>query len=220
MALAARWMRLGRLASRDFGTVLAGLAGAQALHSPPILVWAQASTDFLHGLLRAAEGNYVFALLAPIRLAPGRAQRWPAWGLAPVVATYRHFGLRAYLNDEDVWLNGRRIASSTAMALAGCAVIASSFLPDLAAAAPAAAREEPSPEFHTWLREGLALSASEWTGARGRPAERELETVFRGRVQAQHGWQFETAWPSAGEQAAIARSRSSTTELTEETLPR
>jgi hypothetical protein len=220
MPLAARWMRLGPLAAGEFRGVLCGLAGAQASHAPPILVWTRASADFLHGLVRAAQGEYVFALLAPLRLAPGRVQRWPAWGLAPAIATYRHFGLRAYLNDEEVWLNGRCVASSAAIALAGCAVIVSTFLPDLAAVSPAGARPGVPPEFRSWLREGLSLSSSEWTDPRQGPAERELEAVFRSRVQAQHGWQFETAWPSGRERAAIARARGGAEELAAEALSR
>jgi hypothetical protein len=35
-------------------------------------------------------------------------------------------------------------------------------------------------------------------------AERAVESVFRERISAQHGWEFENAWPSAAERAAIA----------------
>lgn len=34
--------------------------------------------------------------------------------------------------------------------------------------------------------------------------ERAVEAAFRGRIAAQHGWEFENAWPSAQERAAIA----------------
>lgn len=34
--------------------------------------------------------------------------------------------------------------------------------------------------------------------------ERVLEAVFRMRLEAQHGWQFDTSWASAEERAAIA----------------
>ena len=40
------------------------------------------------------------------------------------------------------------------------------------------------------------------------PREQELEHAFRLRVEAQNGWQFDTAWPDAAEQAAIARATS------------
>src|SRR5262249_7540076 len=62
------------------------------------------------------------------RLAPGRVARWISWALAPAVATYRQFGLAAYLQDEAMWLHGRRIAGSQVCAIGECAVVASSFL--------------------------------------------------------------------------------------------
>lgn len=220
MAVAARWMRLGALASHELTAVLSALASAQAPHSPPILIWVQAQSDLLHGLVRAERASFVFAMIVPTRLAPGRTGRWLAWGLAPAIATYRQFGVRAYLNEEDVWLNGHRIAASAAAAIDGCAVVASSFLPRLAGRLPEGRACDASPEFRTWLRAGLALAASEWAGMGESPAERELETVFRARVEAQHGWRFETAWPSACEREAIARVRNDTAEPLEEALPR
>lgn len=39
------------------------------------------------------------------------------------------------------------------------------------------------------------------------PSEPELENRFRTRIEAQHDWQFETAWPSGVETAAIAEAR-------------
>jgi len=51
-----------------------------------------------------------------------------SWALAPAVATYRQFGLAAYLQDEAMWLHGRRIAASSVRAIGECAVVASSFL--------------------------------------------------------------------------------------------
>jgi hypothetical protein len=34
--------------------------------------------------------------------------------------------------------------------------------------------------------------------------ERGLEAAFRGRLEAQHGWQFDNGWPTAAEHEAIA----------------
>ena len=44
-----------------------------------------------------------------------------------MVATYRQFGVPAYV-DGELYLHGRDIAQSRALALGECAVIASSFL--------------------------------------------------------------------------------------------
>ena len=74
------------------------------------------------------ETHYPFALIAPRKLAPGRVSRWVSWALAPAIATYRQFGLAAYLEDESIWLHGRRIAGSRVSAIGECALVASSFL--------------------------------------------------------------------------------------------
>lgn len=150
----ARWIRLGAIEPLDFDSLYARLAAAQSPSAAPVLLWAQAET------------HYLFALIAPRRLAPGRVARWLSWGLAPAVATYRQFGLAAYLEDEAIWLHGRRIAGSSVHAIGECAVIASSFLLRF----PAACVPTPS---------------------------RELEEAFRLRLEAQHGWQFDTSWLGA-----------------------
>jgi len=62
--------------------------------------------------------EYIFSLplrpgTTPLKFAPGRVQRWLSWGLAAAVATYRQFGVPAYLDDE-LFLHGRDIAQSRA----------------------------------------------------------------------------------------------------------
>lgn len=129
----ARWIRLGATEPYDFDAVSARLAAAQGAGAAPVLLWAQSQTQ------------YLFALIAPRKLAPGRAARWLSWGLAPAIATYRQFGLAAYLEGEAIWLHGRRIADSTVSAIGECAVIASSFLahfPAQCLPTPSAALEE------------------------------------------------------------------------------
>jgi hypothetical protein len=148
MAQAARWMRLRIAEDETRSAACARLAAAQGALADPILVW-----------LRNA---CAFALIAPRRLAPGRAWRWPAWGAMPAVAACRHFGLPAYLEGEAIWLHGSRAAGVSAACVGECAVIEGAFPARLA-------------------------------------AEPELEAVFRSRLEAQHGWRFDTAWPSGGE---------------------
>jgi hypothetical protein len=97
----ARWIRLGACEPHEFEELYSRLAAAQAKSAAPALLWTQAQTQ------------YLFALIAPRRLAPGRVSRWISWALAPAVATYRQFGLAAYLQDEAMWLHGRRIAASS-----------------------------------------------------------------------------------------------------------
>jgi len=128
----------------------AAFAMAQAAAAKPVLLWLR------------LQDACAFALIAPVRLAPGRAWRWLAWGAMPAVATCRHFGLPAYLEGEAIWLHGRRAAGLRAAHIGQCAVIEGAF--------PAPIAAEPG-----------------------------LESAFRERVEAQHGWRFDTAWPEGGE---------------------
>jgi hypothetical protein len=111
----ARWIRLGAIRQAEFDAAVAAIAAAQPRDAAPVLLWGEEAA------------RYPFALIAPLKHAPGRARRWLAWGLAAAVATYRQFGAPAYLNDE-LFLHGRDIAQSRALALGECAVVASSFL--------------------------------------------------------------------------------------------
>jgi len=154
----ARWIRL---AWPEFESACARLAQAQAGDAAPILAWAEAQAA-------AKEQRHLFALIAPLKHAPGRRQRWFAWGAVAAAATYRQFGLPAYIEGEALWLHGRKIADGAASTVGECALIASSFL----ARVPA---------------HGVATPP------------RELERAFRLRLEAQHGWQFDTSWPSEAE---------------------
>lgn len=115
----ARWIRLGTMEQQQFDAACVTLAAAQPRDAAPVLVWGA------HLDPRAAR--YPFALIAPLKYAPGRVQRWLSWGLAAAAATYRQFGVPAYLNEE-LFLHGRNIAQSRASAIGDCAVITSSFL--------------------------------------------------------------------------------------------
>jgi lipoate-protein ligase A len=231
MAQSARWIRLGLVEPLDLHASYAGLAAAQPRSAVPIVLWAQAKTHLClgqsqglaeidprttlpvvrrplgGGLVWVDEQQYVFVVIAPARFAPGRPSRWFPWALSPAVATYRDFGLRAYLNGADIWLHGRKIAGSGAATIGECAVVASSFLVKFPAGRFAAAVASPSTGFRRWLREGLALAMTEWAEHGEAPPERALEATFRTRVEAQHGWQFENAWPTAAEQVAIEEAR-------------
>jgi len=148
----ARWIRLGSPGPAEFEAACARLARAQAERAAPILAWAQGGA------------HQRFALIAPLKHAPGRRQRWFAWGAVAAAATCRQFGLPAYIEGEALWLHGREIAKGSARAVGECALIASSFPAHCLAVAP-----------------------------------RELEQALRLRLEAQHGWQFDTSWPTESE---------------------
>jgi len=156
----ARWIRLGPLGQREFDAAYASLAAVQARTAVPILLWAEEAA------------RYPFALIAPLKFAPGRKDRWLSWGLASAVATYRQFDVPAYL-DGEIYLHGRDIAASKVAAIGECAVIASSFLMRFPQSCVA------TPSF-------------------------ELEQAFRLRLEAQHGWSFDSSWPSASETVSLA----------------
>lgn len=150
MAQTARWMRMRIDEDGPSSATCARLAAEQGAGADPILLWLQRA------------GRYAFALIAPRRLAPGRAWRWLAWGAMPAVAACRHFGVPAYLEGEAIWLHGSPAAVLSATCIGECAVIEGAFPPSLA-------------------------------------SEPGLESVFRARLEAQHGWRFDTAWPTGGE---------------------
>ena len=113
--MSARWIRLGALPQSEFDAACASLASVQARNAAPIVLWAEEAA------------RYLFALIAPLKYVPGRRDRWLSWGLASAVATYRQFGVPAYL-DGEIYLHGRDIAKTRVAAVADCAVISSSFL--------------------------------------------------------------------------------------------
>ena len=111
----ARWIRLGTLSLAAFEETLVQFAAAQSSTALPTLLWAEEAA------------RYAFALIVPVKFAPGLKLRRLPWGLAAAVATYRQFGVPAYL-DGEIFLHGRDIARSRARELGECAVVSSSFL--------------------------------------------------------------------------------------------
>jgi len=222
--LSARWIRLGSIEALDLRAASLGLAEAQHAAARPIMLWGRARSGLCLGPRTAREGglapcrngeqdalvwvdarNFAFAMLAPVRIAP-RCTRWASWALAPALATYRQFGVHAYLEGNAIWLHGRRLADSSTLSVAGCVIVASSF-PDRCGLAANAPTREARPSFRAWLRGGAALARTEWADPNEMPAERALEEALRVRIEAQHDWRFEHSWPDARESAAIERVR-------------
>src|SRR5260370_40312074 len=84
----ARWIRLGALGQREFDAAYASIAIAQARSAAPVLLWSEEAA------------RYPFALIAPLKFAPGGPCRWLSWGLASPVGTSRQFGGPAYPDGE------------------------------------------------------------------------------------------------------------------------
>ncbi len=198
MARRARWIRLGAVDRRALQAACDGFSVAQSRGAAPIVLWGGSGLP-LGELAQEDERGYLFAVVAPAHLAPGLAARWVSWALSPAVAACRDFGLRAYLDGWCVCLHGRCIGGGRAEAVGDCVVITANL--DLGGSP--AAQSMYAPEFRTWLREGLGLAMTQWGGEGDAPPERAFEAALRARIEAQHGWQFETAWPMEAEQAAI-----------------
>ena len=129
MRTAARWIRCGPAGPRKLHATCAGLALAQGSRAAPLVLWAQAETPTDAEPWKDDGEQFLFALIVPLRFAPGRRSRWCAWGLAPALATYRQFGVRAYFDEEALCMNGRRLCEARARMIGACAVVASAFLP-------------------------------------------------------------------------------------------
>src|SRR5207302_2342449 len=101
LRMMARWIRLGAIEPFDFRAAYSALAAAQSPLARPILLWGQ------------ADRQYLFALIAPRRVAPGRETRWVSWALASAIAAYRQFGLPAYLASVSSCLHRLNVAPAT-----------------------------------------------------------------------------------------------------------
>jgi hypothetical protein len=192
MARRARWIRLGCVDARELQAACGGFTAARAREAAPIVLWAC-----------AADRKYWYVVIAPARVAPGKSVRWIPWALTPAVAAYRDFGARTYLDGTDICLHGRPIGCGRVEALGECLVITS--LLDAIVSSPESSPGAPA--FRTWLREGLGLAMTQWGGESDAPPERAFEAALRARIEAQHGWQFESSWPDEGERRAIEAAR-------------
>lgn len=202
MARRARWIRLGCVDRGALRAACDGFSVAPSRRAAPIVLWGACASP-AGALAEEAERGYRFAVVAPVHLAPGLAARWVSWALSPAVAECRDFGLRAYLDGCCVCLHGRRVGGGCAEAIGNWLVVTANL--DLGGSPVAQAMC--APEFRTWLRERLGLAMTQWGGEGDAPPERAFEAALRARIEAQHGWEFETAWPLKAEQAAIDGAR-------------
>jgi len=185
----ARWIRLDPEGVSGLVAVCRGYARAQEGRDAPVCLWGRVTEPVrLDEGLWAEAGQYVFALLVPRLRAPGRTDRWLSWGLSPVVSALRRIGAHAYLDGQSVCLHGERVGGGCVLEMDGCAAILGTF----PAAPPGPAGQGALLEFDPWLaalnREGGA---------------RQVLAAFRSALEQQHGWQFDTAWPSDAELSAI-----------------
>ena len=192
MGQPARWIRLDPEGVSAVLAVCRGLARSRDGAGVPVCVWGRAaSSERLDDGLWAEQGDFVFALLVPLRLVPGRRDRWVAWGLSPLVAALRRFGAHAYLDGEALCLHGCRIGGGGSREIDGSAAIFGVF-----------PGEPPRPAEEA--DRGKLLEFDPWLSALNRQGRAsQLLAAFRSALEAQHGWQFDTGWPSDAERSAI-----------------
>lgn len=219
---AARWIRLGQVDSLGLRANCEGLAASVSDLLRPIVLWGRAMESLSLGPEPSRKGaaapalecpvqetqycaepaSLVYALLVPLRLAPGRPASWAAWGLAPALATYRAFGVRAYLEGSAIWLHGRHHAASRILRIGNALVVASSFPAHGGRMQGILGNRQGSPNFDFWGRGGRLVCTT--PGVSGElPSERDVEGLLQARIEAQHGWRFENSWPDAGETNTI-----------------
>jgi len=173
MAQRARWMRLGPVGGPELRAACAGLAAAQAPDAPPIVLWARAKAQICLG------GG----------LEPFRAEeRQPLFAviaprrLAPGrsarwIAWAISPAIAAYrgLGWQAYLEGGEILLHGRAIGASGAAAIGACAV----------------------IVSGFLFKFP------GERFARVLETTLRERFSAQHGWEFESAWPSAPEREAI-----------------
>lgn len=189
MDQSARWIRLDADGVSGIPAVCRGFVRSLGNRGAPVCLWGRPEAAVrLDDGLWAEPGEFVFVLLVPCRCAPGRRDRWLAWGLSPVVAALRRFGAHAYLDGQAICLHGTRIGGGSAREIDGCAVVFGVF-----PAEPPQSGER-----------GKLLEINPWLSALNREGRaRQILAAFRSALEIQHDWQFDTDWPSGAELSAI-----------------
>lgn len=209
----ARFINVGVLDPAGFHATYTGIALAMDVEAPPLVMWGRARPHVSIGQSQASEVElapgldvpvvrrplgggavwvdefqYCYVLVLPLARAPRRPADWFEWGLRPAVATYRRFGLAVTRVEQDLWLDGRKIAGSGAATVNACAVFASSFLLRFPAARFAQTVSVPSPGYRAWLAEGLALTMTDWESHQRPPSGAALRRVFQAAIRSDLGW--------------------------------
>lgn len=220
----ARFIDTGVLPPALFHATYAGIAQAMARDAEPVVMWG-GSTPHVSlgqsqyrdaelareldvpvvtrplggGAVWIDESQYCFVLIAPPALAPVRPADWYRWGLAPALETFRHFGLQVVRREQDLWLNGRKIAGSGAATIGRAAVLASSFLLRFPAESFARCIASPSAAFRRWLPGALKQAMTDWQSHQPPPAQEALRLAFRQAVRCQLGWRLADSVLSSAE---------------------
>lgn len=208
----ARWIDIGATAPQQFHDLYRDAAAAQPRDARPIIFWGKPAPHICLGAHQSREAELDPACPHPVaRRSLGGGTVWldshqycfiivvpatewgppAAWfdrGLAPLVDTYRTFGLGVERHGRDVWLNGSKIAGSGAATIGSGALLGSSFMLDFHAASFAEAIACPSCQYRSMLRKALAGAMTSWRQHASPPPESEIRAVFRKHACDRFGW--------------------------------
>ena len=213
MSLTARWVNIGLVSPQEFHSTYIGLAEHQSRDDAPILLWGRTTGHIClgqhqyrsvelrqphnvpvlqrplgGGTVWVDENQYCFVWIVPLAHVRGRPQQWFEWALAPALTTYREFGLNVVQQDQDIWLDGRKIGGSGAATIGHCAVLAASFLMHFPVDRFVACVACPSEGFRVWLAASLRDAMTDWQSHQLAPQEDRLAHVFRGQVEVLLDW--------------------------------
>lgn len=233
--ISARFVDVGVLDPALFHATYAGIAYALEPGHLPVAMWGRARAHIALGQNQSRdtelapdvdvpvitrplgggavwvdESQFCFVLIAPLARVPARPAEWFEWGLRPAIATFRRFGLPVVRREQDLWLEGRKIAGSGAATIGRCAVLASSFL--LRFPAERFARcvasplhqglRRPPAAFTQWLMDGLQRAMTDWQEYQPTPDPVHLRDVFCGAVADTLGWRLADSALNDAETAA------------------
>jgi lipoate-protein ligase A len=231
----ARFIDVDVLDPELFHATYAGIAYALEQDDAPVVMWGRARAHVCLGQSQSREAElapvvdvpvvtrplgggtvwvdesqYCFVLIAPLGRAPARPAEWFGWGLQPAIATFQRFGLPVARREQDLWLEGRKIAGSGAATIGRCAVLASSFLFRFPAerfarciASPLRTGLRQSPvAFRQWLLDGLRRAMTDWQACQPAPDPDTLRGAFCEAIADTLGWQLAGSALSDAEIAA------------------
>lgn len=193
----------------------------------PVLVWGMPAAHFCLGqhqsaaveliskpripvLRRPLGGGGVWldrhqacmVLIAPRQSFPSRPDDWYAHALAPMLQVYQEMGWAVTLVQQDVWLNGKKLAGSGAATIGNAALVGTSFLLNFPADEFCQLIAAPSADFRCWLSDALQEAITSWSEHAAMPDLAWLSLVYRRAASGLFGWRWEQALLRDDERAA------------------
>ncbi len=128
--------------------------------------------------------------------------------LAPMVGTYRHFGIPAgCVAGTDIWCQGAKLAGSGAATIGSTLVFGSSFVERFDHDLFCRVVFAPSDGFRAWLRSALGQGLKAWSAFAPVPEEKRIGDIFRRQCELAFGWQCIRSRLQTAEQTVTAEVR-------------